>query len=63
MALNPDESWRECRLHARNLLGEAGYRQLLADIESPKDGQKAPQVSEPHAQYDQSKGRQGKLFE
>jgi hypothetical protein len=29
-----EESWGECHLHARNLLGEAGYRQLLADIEA-----------------------------
>ncbi len=27
---DPEESWRECRLHARNLLGEEGYAQLLA---------------------------------
>ena len=28
----PEESWRECHLHARNLLGEEGYRELLDDI-------------------------------
>jgi hypothetical protein len=33
-----DESWRECHLHARNLLGEAGYQKLLADIEAEKNG-------------------------
>jgi len=27
------ESWRECHLHARNLLGESGYERLLAEIE------------------------------
>ena len=26
-----DESWRECHLHARNLLGTNGYAQLLAE--------------------------------
>jgi hypothetical protein len=30
-----EESWRECHLHARNLLGEAGYRQLVAEKGSP----------------------------
>lgn len=30
LAQTAEESWRECHLHARNLLGEAGYRQLLA---------------------------------
>lgn len=28
-----EESWRECHLHARNLLGEAGYQALLDNIE------------------------------
>ena len=30
LAQTPEESWRECHLHARNLLGEGGYRQLLS---------------------------------
>ncbi len=30
-AQSPEESWRECHLHARNLLGEAGYLNLLAE--------------------------------
>jgi len=34
----PEESWRECHLHARNLLGEAGYGQLLAKIDARKQG-------------------------
>jgi hypothetical protein len=63
LAQSPDESWRECHLHARNLLGETGYKQLLADIESPEGGQKAPQISEPSATYGHNKSEQGKLFE
>ena len=62
LAQSAEESWRECHLHARNLLGEAGYRQLLTGIEIPKEGQKAPQVSEPPATYSRHKGEQGKLF-
>jgi len=60
---SPEESWRECHLHARNLLGEAGYKQLLADIAFPQVEQNTPQVSEPHAPYNHKKGEQGKLFE
>lgn len=33
-----EESWRECHLHARNLLGDAGYQKLLSDIEAEKNG-------------------------
>ena len=62
LAQSPEESWRECRVHARNLLGEVGCHQLLDEIESPKEGQKAPQVSEPPATYTHSNGKQGKLF-
>jgi len=29
---NPEESWRECHLHARNLLGQNGYLNLLAEV-------------------------------
>jgi hypothetical protein len=38
LAQSADESWRESHLHARNLLGESGYRQLLNDIEREKQG-------------------------
>ncbi len=37
LAQSPEESWRECHLHARNLLGEAGYQQLLAEIEGREE--------------------------
>ncbi len=30
LAQTPEESWRECELHARNLLGEDAYRGLIA---------------------------------
>ncbi len=30
---DPEESWRECELHARNLLGPDGYRELKDEIE------------------------------
>ncbi|HOI72619.1 MAG TPA: hypothetical protein PLO63_00615 [Syntrophales bacterium] len=58
----PEESWRECHLHARNLLGETGYKQLLADIKRPKEEHQAPKVLESPASYNQNKGEQGVLF-
>ena len=32
LAQSADESWRECHLHARNLLGEHGYDALLREL-------------------------------
>ncbi len=32
LAQSADESWRECHLHARNLLGEHGYALRVADL-------------------------------
>ena len=32
LAQSPEESWRECHLHARNLLGESGYLNLLGEV-------------------------------
>ena len=59
---SPEESWRECHLHARNLLGETGYKQLLGDIESHDDEQKAPLISEPASKFGFGKDKQGSLF-
>jgi hypothetical protein len=33
-----EESWRECHVHARNLLGEAGYKGLLAEATETQGG-------------------------
>ena len=52
----PEESWRECHLHARNLLGEHRYHRLLEDIQSkdadytPEDTT-LPRVAEPESLY------------
>ena len=35
---NAEESWRECHIHARNLLGERDYNKLLEDIEKRELG-------------------------
>ncbi len=62
LAQSAEESWRECHLHARNLLGEAGYRQLLADIEADKRAEKPSRVAEVQAAYATRKS-QGTLFD
>jgi hypothetical protein len=63
LAQSPEESWRECHLHARNLLGEAGYQKLLADIEAGRIGERPLHVSEPSAPYISKKSPQGSFFE
>jgi hypothetical protein len=40
-AQSVEESWRECHLHARNLLGPAGYAQLLSELASPSGSPRA----------------------
>lgn len=32
----PEESWAECERHARNILGEAGYKALMAELRGDK---------------------------
>jgi len=63
-----EESWAECHRHARNLLGEEGYRRLLEEIrnpmsrgaedENPAGRPEARKVAEPPSPYGQ-----GKLFD
>ncbi len=40
LAQSPEESWRECHLHARNLLGRSGYLKLLGEVlgDTPSGG-------------------------
>jgi len=56
-----EESWRECHLHARNLLGEAGYRKLLADIDAKRSGTKLG-LAEPPPATKGSNTKQGSLW-
>lgn len=55
----PDESWRECELHARNLLGAEGFGRLTAQSESGSTAQ-APEISAPtkHDGKDSATSRQ-----
>src|SRR5262249_20877317 len=62
LAQNAGESWRECHLHARNLLGADGYRQLLIEIEAETAGETAPTAVSAPTPVPVSSG-QGSLFE
>lgn len=42
LAQSPEESWRECHLHARNLLGPEGYDRLIAEIEGRLEEEELP---------------------
>ena len=46
LAQSPEESWRECRLHARNLLGKQGYQALLDELAGKKPKKKRKQDQE-----------------
>ncbi|MDY0188742.1 MAG: hypothetical protein RBR16_12570, partial [Syntrophus sp. (in: bacteria)] len=63
LAQSPEESWRECHLHARNLLGEMGYQQLLNDIKSPGEAKKSLKGPEQPSTADLGRGKQGELFD
>jgi len=45
LAQDPAESWRECELHARNLLGAEGFEKLKAELE----GREAPTSPNPQS--------------
>ncbi|MCL4079459.1 BREX-1 system adenine-specific DNA-methyltransferase PglX [Coriobacteriia bacterium Es71-Z0120] len=61
LAQSAEESWRECHLHARNLLGEQGYRELLDEIAARERGEEPGRVEEPPASL-LDEGRQGALW-
>ncbi len=62
LAQSTEESWRECHLHARNLLGEAGYQNLLAEIEAERTGQKPEALLLPTAEGPARNNQQLPLF-
>ena len=49
LAQSAEESWRECHLHARNLLGERGYRELLDEIAAGKRADEPASTAAPSA--------------
>lgn len=58
-----EESWAECEMHARNILGEEGFARLQAELrgEKPQDPSAALFVAEAGARYGKVDD-QGKLF-
>ena len=40
---DPEESWRECQLHARNLLGQKGYQAFLDELEGKTPEEPKPE--------------------
>jgi hypothetical protein len=59
LAQSAEESWRECHLHARNLLGEAEYQQLLiADHGGEGQGTAEPAIVRKPEDHNQ-----GRLFD
>lgn len=61
LAQTPEESWRECHLHARNLLGAEGYQALL-DETAGKVSPPTPTPTPVTGSKNDVSGR-GKLFE
>jgi hypothetical protein len=33
----PEESWKECEMHARNILGEEEFKRMMVDLKSGKE--------------------------
>ena len=46
LAQTAEESWRECHLHARNLLGAEGYQKLLDELEGDSEERPAVQPTQ-----------------
>ena len=65
LAQTPEESWRECHLHARNLLGKEKYQELLDEIEGKPAEKKTPIKNEREDLYTitHPEGDQKDLFE
>lgn len=61
LAQGAEESWRECHLHARNLLGEQGYRELLDEVAARERGEE-PGRSEAPPESLLDEGGQGALW-
>lgn len=61
LAQSAEESWRECHLHARNLLGEQGYRELLDEIAARERGKEPGRSEAPPASL-LDEGGQGALW-
>jgi hypothetical protein len=59
---NPDESWRETQLHARNILGKKSFDRLVKDFGTEKHSESPQQVEPPASALPVETNEQGKLF-
>ncbi len=57
LAQPPEEAWVETHLHARNLLGEHGYRRLLADVEQRRRQRSPDTAHQPLSEVAEKHGR------
>lgn len=58
-----EESWAECEMHARNILGEEGFARLRAELNGEKPCEPVvSSVAEPGARYEKKEGNQGTLL-
>ncbi len=57
LAQPPEEARAETHLHARNLLGEHGYRRLLAGLERHRQGQTPEPADQPHSEVAEARHR------
>ena len=57
-----DESWQECHLHARNLLGASEYARVTSSARDVQPEDSLPLVAERHSDYTSSKHGQKFLF-
>ena len=63
LAQSAEESWKECHLHARNLLGEEGYKRLLEDLKLGEKKNDLHVEDSPTAYGQKDRGSQGNLFD
>ena len=63
LAQPPEESWRECHLHARNLLGPEGYQTLLEELEGKTPPTPPPAPATKEGSKKNGGSGQGRLFE
>jgi hypothetical protein len=63
LAQSAEESWKECHLHARNLLGEEGYKRLLEDIRTGEKGEPPAQSNSNTIVKESGSKYQGNLFD
>ena len=62
LAQTPEESWRECHLHARNLLGAEVYQRLIDEIEGRAPSPATAPAAVATSKKNEGNG-QGKLFD